>query len=167
MTQSQPDPRWWQRLVQVIPSSRPGAWLFSHVLHHIDRPVMRATGGRVCLTEITAGLPIVRLTTTGAKTGKERTVPVGALQDGDKWVLIASNWGSEKHPSWYYNLMENPEVELSRKGQTNEYKAREASGEERENYLEQIREVYRGIEPYEQRSGDRQIPIVVLTPIEE
>lgn len=167
MTQEQPEPRWWQRLIQIIPASRVGAWIFAQMLHHIDRPLLRATGGRVSLAEMTAGIPVVRLTTTGAKTGKERTVPVGGLKDGEKWVLIASNWGSESHPSWYYNLRANPEVKLTRKGRTNEYVAREATGEEREHYLQQIKEVYRGVEPYERRSGDRKIPIIVLTPKED
>lgn len=154
-------------MIQIHPSSRAGAWIFARILHHIDRPLLRASGGRVSLAEITAGIPVVRLTTIGAKTGKERTVPVGGLQDGEKRVLIASNWGSEKHPAWYYNIRANPEVKLTRKGRTDGYVAHEATGAEREEYIAQMREVYRGIEPYERRSGDRQVPIVVLTPKEE
>lgn len=111
-----------------------------------------------------AGLPIVRLTTTGAKTGVERTVPLVGLRDGEQWVLIASNWGRECHPAWYHNLLENPEVSLTHDGRTGEYVARVAAGGERETYLDRAGEAYVGYELYRRRSGDRPIPVVVLSP---
>lgn len=113
------------------------------------------------------GGPVIRLTTIGAKTGKERPVPVFGLRDGDRWVVIASNWGREAHPAWYHNLKANPEVKVTARDQTGEYVAREATGDEREEYLNQIAELNPGLETYQKRSGERSIPVVVLSPSEK
>ena len=123
-------PALWQRFVQRIAATRPGSWLFSHTLHHVDRFLMGVSGGRLTVPGLLAGLPVVWLTTTGAKTGKERTLPVLGLRDGDRWVVVASNWGNETHPAWYYNLRANPEVELTYREQRGAYVAREADPEE-------------------------------------
>jgi len=74
------------------------SWFFSHTLHHVDRGLLRLSGGRVSIPGALAGLPVIRVT-TGAKTGTERTVPLVGLRDGERWVLVASNWGRERHPS--------------------------------------------------------------------
>ena len=74
---------WWQRLAQRFASSRIGSWLFSYSLHHIDKLLLRLSRGRVAIPRNLGGLPVVRLTTTGAKTNKKRTVPVVGLRDGD------------------------------------------------------------------------------------
>lgn len=157
----------WQRLVQRIASLRVVSWIFSHTLHYLDRILMRLSGGRVSIPRQLAGLPVVQLTTIGAKTGKERTVPLVGLRDGEDWVLVASNWGSERHPAWYHNLQANPAVELTHDEETERYVARDATEEERAEYWERASELYPGYEAYRERSGDRQIPIVVLEPAEE
>lgn len=110
---------------------------------------------------------MVQLTTIGAKTGTERTTPVLGLRDGEKWVVVASNWGREEHPAWYHNLRANPKVKLTYGEQTNGYVARVVTGEKREAYWCQARAVNPGLETYRQRSGDRPVPIVVLVPREE
>jgi len=138
----------------------------SRTLHHIDLFLMSLTGGRVSVPKVLGGLPVIRLTTIGAKTGRERTVPLLGIQDGEKWALIASNWGNENHPSWYYNLRANPEVRLSHDDQMNQYTAHEATEQEREGYWKQATELYPNYESYQQYTGGRQIPIVVLTPTE-
>lgn len=167
MRQEQCEPRWWQRVMQKIASTRVGAWVFSHTTHHIDRVLMNISGGRVSTSKVLAGLPTVRLTTIGANTGKERTVPVMGIQDGEKWIVIASSWGSDTHPAWYYNLKTNPEVQLTYNDHTNRYIAREATGDERVKYWKRATQMYIGFEPYQRRANDRQIPVIVLTPTEE
>lgn len=137
--------------------------IMSRTLHRIDLFLMGVTGGKVSVPGTLGGLPVVRLTTIGAKTGRERTVPLLGIEDDEKWVLIASNWGNENHPSWYYNLRANPEVRLSHDNQTKQYTAREATEEERPKYWEQAKELYPNYESYQQYTGGRQIPIVVLT----
>ncbi|MFB6171651.1 MAG: nitroreductase/quinone reductase family protein [Haloarculaceae archaeon] len=158
------EPSWWQRQMQRVAASRPGSWLFSQGLHHVDRVLLAASGGRASMPGVLAGLPVVRLTTTGAKTGRERTHPVLGLPDGEKWVLVASNWGQDHHPAWYHNLRANPAVELTHEDETDEYVAREATGQERTDYWDRVTDLYVGFEPYQRRSGDRDIPVVVLEP---
>jgi deazaflavin-dependent oxidoreductase (nitroreductase family) len=163
MPGEQPSPSWWQRLLQRIPSSSAGAWLFSRTLHHVDPVLLDLSGGRVSIPQVLAGLPTVELTTTGAKTGKDRTVPVLGLPDDERWVVFATNWGGERHPAWYHNLTANPAVELAYRGETATYVARDADDGERDRYWDRARQLYVGFEAYEQRT-DRRIPIVVLEP---
>lgn len=156
-------PRRWHRFVQKLASTTAGAWLFARTLHHVDPFLLRISGGAVSLPQVLAGLPTVLLTTTGAKTGKRRTVPVLGLDDGERWVVVATNWGGENHPAWYYNVRANPAVELTWKGRTETYFARDATDEERAAYWDRAKQLYVGFEAYRQRT-DREIPVVVLTP---
>ena len=81
-----------QRLIHRIVSVRPLVAFFATHMHHIDFYVLRMTGGRYSLSEF-GGWTIIQLTTIGAKTGQERTMPLLAGVDGDKIALIASSYG--------------------------------------------------------------------------
>ena len=96
-----------------------------------------------------------------------RTVPLVALQDGDKVILIASNFGRVHSPAWYYNLRAHPTASLEFNGCSNVYLAHEATGREREFYWQKGEELYPGFTGYAKRAGVRRIPIMVLTPIVE
>jgi len=157
-------PARWQRLMQRIAASRPGAWLFSRGLHYIDRPLLRMSNGRLSVPGIVTGLPVIMLTTRGAKSGQRRTQPVLGFVDADKVVVFASNWGRSSHPAWYHNLRANREAEVSAGGRTGVYVAHEATGAEREKYWQSGLEAYRGFAAYERRAGARRIPVVVLAP---
>ena len=61
-------------------------------------------------------LPSALLTTTGAKTGQPRTNPVFYFHDGPDVIVIASNYGADKHPAWYHNLTANPRVQIATNG---------------------------------------------------
>lgn len=167
-----PHPRtklpWWMRLSLRVSATSAGTWLLSRTLPQFDRFLKRVSGGRLTLPRVMSavGAPIVKLTTTGAKTGTERNVPVLGLKDGERWIVVASNWGREEHPAWYHNLKANPEVKLTFKNQTGQYVAQELTGEEREAYWNRIKDVNPSLDTYQQRAGDRQIPIVALTPKE-
>ena len=67
--------------VQKVASSRPGAWLYARTLHHVDRVVFKLSGGRATVTSALGGLPVVLLTTTGAKSGLPRTLPLLCIRD--------------------------------------------------------------------------------------
>lgn len=164
MAKQQHQARWWQRIIKRIAASRRGAWFFSRTAHHMDRPVIRLSNGRQSLTGILAGLPVITLTTAGAKSGEPRTVPLVGIADGDKVVLIASNFGRSHHPAWYHNLRANPEATLSMQGNPGTYIAHEATGAEREKYWQTAVDLYAGYAAYQQRTGGRQIPVMVLTP---
>jgi deazaflavin-dependent oxidoreductase (nitroreductase family) len=159
-----PKPRWWHSLVQRIAATFFGSWLLADNLHRIDHPFLRLSGGRTSLTGILAGLPVVVLTATGAKSGKPRIKPLAALFDEDKVILIASYLGNPRHPAWYYNLKANPKVRLNVAGEEKTYIAREAQGEERQRYWAQAVDLYFGYEIYQKKAGKRKIPVMVLTP---
>ncbi len=111
-----------------------------------------------------AGLPMVMLTTIGAKTGQPRTTPLVGLVDSDKVILIASYYGSAHHPAWYHNLRAHPEAQLTWRGCTQTYLAREVKGEAYARYWQLAVETYAGYAAYKQRAGQRRIPIIMLTP---
>jgi deazaflavin-dependent oxidoreductase (nitroreductase family) len=67
------------------------------------------------------------LTTTGARTGRTRTVPLLYLADGDRLILVASNGSRPHHPAWYYNLKAHPQVQVAIRGRSRTYLAHEAS----------------------------------------
>jgi deazaflavin-dependent oxidoreductase (nitroreductase family) len=97
-----------QRFTRWSAATAPMSWLCARVLHHLDRLVDRRTRGRHTLSSWVSGTLMVMLTTTGAKTGRQRTSPVLSVPDGDNLVVIASNWGQRQHPAWYHNLCVHP-----------------------------------------------------------
>jgi deazaflavin-dependent oxidoreductase (nitroreductase family) len=107
------------------------------------------------------------LTTTGAKTGQQRTWPVLGLPDGDNLVAIASNWGQQQHPAWYHNLRAHPTATVAVGGVPRRVQAHEAIGDERERLWRRGLEVYPGWAHYERRAANRRIPVVVLAPVSD
>ncbi len=154
-----------QRLTRQLGGTRPTAWLFARLLHRLDLPVMRLTGGRRSVTAAVTGLPIVELTTTGARTGQSRTMPIVGIPDGDRLVLVASNYGSTRNPGWYFNLKAHPRCTVVVHGRPYEMEAYEADGEERERLWALDSSVVPVRRNYAAWSGGRQIPVMVLRPI--
>lgn len=155
-------------LVQRVTSTAWGAALLSRLLHHLDRPVFRLTNGRMTLASLLSGLPVVMVTTTGAKSGQPRTVPLIGVPDPDQegaFVLIASNWGQHNLPAWYYNLKANPRAECRLKGVLGEYEASEVDGDDYARLWDHAAAVYIGFPKYKVRASHRRIPIMRLRPI--
>jgi deazaflavin-dependent oxidoreductase (nitroreductase family) len=140
---------------------KPVTWFLVNVGNKIDPYLMRASGGRIKTTVIA---PTVLLTHTGARSGKKRTTPLAYFTDGDKVILIASRGGHREHPAWYHNVVANPEVELWAKGGGGRYRVAEAQGKERQRLWALATGFYPGFARYQERAGDRQIPVVVCTP---
>ena len=140
---------------------KPVTWFLVNVGNKIDPYLMRASGGRLKTTVIA---PTVLLTHTGAKSGKKRTTPLAYFTDGDMVILIASRGGHREHPAWYHNVVANPEVELWAKGGGGRYRVAEAQGKERQRLWALATGFYPGFARYQDRAGDRQIPVVVCTP---
>jgi len=164
MMEAIPKHRWWHGLIQKIAATSFGSWLLADNLHKIDRPFLRLSNDRISLTGILAGLPVIILTTIGAKSGLQRKMPLSAVFDGEKVILIASYLGKLNHPAWYHNLKANPKAQVKIQGKEKDYIAREAEGEERQRYWAQAVELYQGYENYRKRAGNRLIPVMVLTP---
>jgi deazaflavin-dependent oxidoreductase (nitroreductase family) len=153
-----------QRFVQQVASTRAGAWLFARTAHRLDLPLIRLSKGRYSLTSILSGLPVVTLTAVGARSGRPHTLPLVGIPDGEKAVLIASNFGRPHHPAWYHNLRANPEAGLTSHGRAGTYIAREAAGAERGRYWDQAVDLLPAYATYQERTGGREIPVMVLTP---
>jgi deazaflavin-dependent oxidoreductase (nitroreductase family) len=155
-----------RRVVRVTAAWKPMSLIYARTLHHIDRLVFRLSRGRATFVSWVAGLPIVMLTTTGAKSGLRHTCPLVGLPEGDRLVVIASNYGQEMNPSWYYNLRANPRATIAFEGATREVVARELEGEERERHYERGIEIYPGWTAYRQRAAHRRIPVLELARVE-
>lgn len=154
---------WWARAFKSVAATRFGGWYLTHIGHAIDRPLMRLSGGRLSHGAL-AGLPLLTITTIGAKSGQPRTMPLMAMPHGDALVVIASNGGSTRHPAWYANIRANPRVTVDWNGRSAAYTASEAAGARRDALWQEACRQYPGFAVYQRRAGTRQIPVIILTP---
>jgi deazaflavin-dependent oxidoreductase (nitroreductase family) len=179
-------PAGWQKLVQRLFGLRPVSAMIAPIAHRLDAPFIRLSHGKTTLTSLLTGLPVVTLTTTGAKSGLPRTVPLVAIpiasdvqrvspapyggaspEARGAVILVASNFGRTHHPAWYYNLRLNPLATLTVKGTSGRYVAHEATGDEREACWQMAALLYGGYNAYRRRASHRQIGVFILTPLEE
>ena len=105
--------------------------------------------------------PIMLLTTTGFRSGKQRTNPVLYLVDGENLVTVASAGGAAKNPSWFVNLTHNPDAVVKIKSETRKVLARRASPEERSRLWPSLTEMFPGYANYAKKTK-REIPVVIL-----
>jgi len=106
---------------------------------------------------------LLLLTTTGARTGTRHTTPLGYLPDGgDRVLVIASAGGSTRHPDWYRNVLAHPQVTVEAGAFTYEAQAVVLEGEERDRSFARAVEADRGWAEYQEKAGDRLLPVVAL-----
>ena len=108
-----------------------------------------------------AGRPLLLLTTIGARSGQARTIPLMYFPDGDRLLVLASNFGAPKHPDWYHNLLMHPNVTVEVGSQTYRATAVPLVGREREQTWARIVERYPSLAELQTKTR-RQIPIVAL-----
>ena len=127
------------------------------------RLLVRVTGGRVGYDAM--GMPVLELTTVGRRSGEPRSVMLTApLHVDGHPVVVASRGGDDRHPAWYLNLRERPDVEVSLKGgPRTPMRARIVEAEERARLWPQIAGKYANYAGYQRRT-EREIPLVVLEP---
>ncbi len=111
------------------------------------------------------GRPVIILTSVGAKTGKIRKTPLMRVEHDGEYAVVASLGGAPQNPVWYYNLTENPHVELQDGPVKKDYQAREASGEERATWWERAVATWPDYAAYQEKTT-RTIPLFVLTPVD-
>ena len=117
------------------------------------------TGGREANTLRDTGLPVVIFTTRGNKSGKIRKTPLMRVEHDGAYAMVASQGGSAKHPVWYYNLKADPEALVVQDGpEPFDARARELSGQEREEWWERAVAAYPRYAEY-QRKTERLIPV--------
>ena len=128
----------------------------------INNAIYKASGGRLG-GKFPGGAPICLLTTVGRKSGQERTVALLFLRDGDDIVVVASQGGMPKHPGWYHNLVDEPNVTIQVKKDVGRYVARIATDEEKASLWPRLVAMYKSYDDYQAKT-DRPIPVVICTP---
>jgi deazaflavin-dependent oxidoreductase (nitroreductase family) len=109
------------------------------------------------------GLPVVLLTSRGAKSGKLRKTPLMRVENDGRYAVVASQGGAPKHPTWYHNLVADPHVELQDGPVRQDMTARELTGDERAEWWERAVAAYPDYADYQTKT-DRVIPVFVLEP---
>jgi len=107
------------------------------------------------------GVPTLLLTTTGRRSGEERTTPLIFGRDGDRYVVVASKGGAPRHPAWYLNLSAEPQVELQVKDEVFAAAARTADDGERERLWPLMTGIWPAYDEYQAKT-ERRIPVVIL-----
>jgi deazaflavin-dependent oxidoreductase (nitroreductase family) len=127
----------------------------------LQKAAYRVSGGRIGGSF--AGEPVLLITTTGRRSGQQRTTPVLYGLHGDDPIVIGSNTGSDHPPAWALNLLADPEAVIQIRGERRLVRARVAEGEERAMLWGRMNAAYSGFDTYEART-DRDIRVFVLEP---
>jgi len=111
-------------------------------------------------------VPVLLLTTTGRKTGKQRTLPVVYIKDDSAYVITASAGGADKHPGWFFNIRSNPQATIQVKDKHIPVTAEIAGPEKKPELWARLVEGAPNFAGYQKRTS-REIPMVILHPVEE
>ena len=125
-----------------------------------------SSGGTKGNTLMDTGLPVIVLTTRGAKSGRLRKTPLMRVEHDGRYAVVASLGGAPKHPVWYHNVKADPHVELQDGAVKRDFVAREITGAEKDEWWERAVAAYPPYADY-QKKTDRQIPVFVLEPRED
>ncbi len=158
-------PNVFQRAMQRAASTKVAAWTFQRTLYAIDRPVHRWSKGRVSVASLTSGLPVIMLTTTGAKSGQPRTMPLAATAWQGDLAIFGTNYAQEHTPGWVYNLEADPHAHVTWRDRTVDVVAEPIDDEaDREELWRLAGETYVGFPKYRERITDREVRIFRLRP---
>ena len=125
-----------------------------------------SSGGTKGTTLRDTGYPVVVLTLRGAKSGKVRKTPLMRVEHDGVYAAVASQGGAPKHPVWYHNMVAHPRIELQDGSVKKTYVAREVTGEEKEIWWERAVAAFPPYADYQRRT-DRQIPLLLLEPVDD
>jgi deazaflavin-dependent oxidoreductase (nitroreductase family) len=136
------------------------------VMNRIHRLLVSVTGGRIGWS--VSGMPTIELTTTGRRSGRPRTTMLTSpYQEGPTIIVVASRGGDDRHPAWYLNLRDQPNVEVSLGGAPPQrMRAEIAEPDERDRLWPLVTADHRNYVTYQSRT-EREIPLVLLHPIDD
>lgn len=161
-----PDRRWGRQgsklseLAVAFASTRAGSEVIKR-LTPLDRRVLLASDGRLTVLG-PIGAPVLLLTTTGARSGAERTTPLlFARDEGDSLIVVGSNFGQDRHPSWTANLLAHPAAVVRIAGRAVPVRAELLEGEQADSAYEKMVAVASTYQQYRSRTG-RQIRVFRL-----
>lgn len=135
----------------------PGAWGPGWQKEHMRRYI--ATGGEEGHTW--EGVPTLLLTTKGHRSGEPRTTPLIYGRDGDRYLIVASRGGAPTHPSWYENLVAEPQVEIQVMADRFSAKARTATAAEKPALWKKMTAIWPAYDEYQTKTP-REIPVVII-----
>ena len=162
MVEMKPQRPPWAGPLEKLMALKPVSQVMSKTMHLIDVPLLRLTKGRL---SIAWGFPVVLLTTTGAKSGRRRTVPLLYVDRGeDEIAIIGTRFGNTKHPAWYHNLNADPTCQVEIKGRSWMASSRFANEDERAEIWSQAVRNYSGYDVYKNWTEGRVPPVLILTP---
>ncbi|QPC83572.1 nitroreductase family deazaflavin-dependent oxidoreductase [Phototrophicus methaneseepsis] len=139
---------------EVIHDS-PSDWVAEHIQNYVESDGQEGHEWN--------GATTLLLTTRGRKSGKLRRTALIYGRDGDDYIIVASRGGAPNHPSWYLNLVENPEVEIQVGAEKLTATARTATPEEKAHLWPIMTEIWPAYDDYQEKT-DRIIPVVILEP---
>jgi deazaflavin-dependent oxidoreductase (nitroreductase family) len=142
-----------------VSCTRPGSWLI-RLLTPLDRRLLERSGGRYTVLG-PLGAPVLLLTTTGARSGQQRTTPLLYAREGDSLVVVGSNFGQDRHPAWTGNLLADPRAVVTIGGQEVPVTATLLAGAQAESAYARMVEVARTYAEYRSRT-DRGIRVFRL-----
>ena len=145
------------------PNPPAALWPLINRAFGVHTAVYRASRGRVGHKLPGLSAPMLLLDHKGAKSGQERTTPLVYLEDGGRWVIVASKGGHPRHPAWFHNLKANPDTTVQIGSELRTVRARVANAQERKRLWPKAVEAYSGYRGYQERT-DREIPLVILEP---
>ena len=142
-----------------MPQKVPRLSYFSVMLYHL-------TGERAYRGSANSPAGFLKLTTTGRKSGKQRSVHLIYIRDGSAYVVTASNGGRQRHPGWFFNVRSNPQVTIKAQDTQMNAVAEVAGPERRRELWARLLEIAPFYAGYEKHTS-REIPVVVLRPSDE
>ena len=152
-----PEPNRFQRLQQRLASLAPVATLYSFTLDPTDSLLRRLSRGRLTVPGVMAGLPVVFLTTTGARTGHSRTAPLVGIPFEGRIGVIGTNFARRPTPGWVLNLEADPRGVLAHGPRTVDVVAEPADEPALERMFAAGSAIYPGFQAYRSRIRDRRV----------
>ncbi len=149
--------------VKRIAASKASTAVLRSILDQVDHVALRLSGGRTTATTALTGLPVLFLTTTGAKSGLPRTAPLFGIPIDGSLGLIGSNFGGPSHPGWVHNLMADPRARVRYRRSEVEIRADLADGDATEQIWATAIQMYPGYAAYRAKAP-RSIRVFVARP---
>ena len=153
------------RLQMTLQRAAARPWISSTLqktLYPLDKTLHRSSGGRHTVSGMITGIPVIMLTTTGAKTGKARSIPLIGIPMEDRLVVIGSNYGTKATPDWVHNLEANPAAEVTYRDRRVAVVARRATDRKTDRAFELAAAVYAAFPSYRARAAEREIRVFAL-----
>lgn len=153
-----------RRGIVRLATTRPMAWCLARILPTVDRQLLKRTNGRLSLSEIAGGTPVIVLTTRGARSGEPRSCHLLGIPLVDTLAIIGTNFAQTGTPSWVHNLLAQPRATVAYRRSQVVVIARAVSGSEYEQVFAAAALVYPGYRAYRARMTHRPPRAFVLEP---